>query len=363
MTETTQYDNPNDIDSMDKLKIQTVSGSISPKIYANGRNQLPIEITAKAIDKDDRVLKFSHETWIHLLNLCFAESGEKLSRKGNSSWCFTEVKNDYSKEIQISYPTNSLFNVTDDGTVIIIMYVYTNNIDIKRIAVSVDTDNDKHFTTADNATGAEKMSIPVAAVNEIIYHKDSLIIIPVHEIGKKKNNATIFTVSGVTTSTRVKPFDCHYDNYYITVPFGIMHANTYAYGSVEGEIKWICAYDSEHDNQHFIIAHPFNKKGTETFGFTNTASWQHYGFGEPTLYDGKFDLTQNVTFNEMQNHICFTQMAFNTGDGWEVPDGQGLDRRPFIFDTWFELYDIYGNYGKFSVGFTDDHKSVKITDR
>lgn len=176
MTETSQFDNPNDIASMDTLKIQTSSGNISPKIYANGRNQLPIEITAKASDKDNKVLNFSKETWIHILSLCFAESDEKLGWKGNSGWCFTEMKNDYSKEIQMLSSTNPLFSVRDDGTVIIIMYVYTDDINTKRIAVSVDTDNGKHFTTADKVSNTEKMSVTIKAIPAVNYDDKNNII-------------------------------------------------------------------------------------------------------------------------------------------------------------------------------------------
>lgn len=80
MTEATQSDNPNDIDSLSTLKIEAVSGNLSPSIYANGRNQLPIQITAKAVNKDGNPLKFSNETWISILNLRFAESDKKLNR-------------------------------------------------------------------------------------------------------------------------------------------------------------------------------------------------------------------------------------------------------------------------------------------
>jgi hypothetical protein len=169
MTKTVQYDNPSDIEYMDTLKIQTVSGTLSPKIYANGKNQLPIEITVKASNKSHEPLNISKDTWINLLSLCFAESDKKLSRKGNSGWCFTDVENDYSKEIQGRSLQSNRVTKADDGTVIIIMYVYTNDVNTKRIAVSVDTDNGKHFTTADNASGAEKMVVSITSNPKINY--------------------------------------------------------------------------------------------------------------------------------------------------------------------------------------------------
>lgn len=370
MTEIIQYDDPDHITYMDSLKIEAVSKHISPKIYANGRNQLPIEITAKAIGKGSKVLKFSKETWIHILNLCFAESSDKkLSWQHRSGWCFTDKINDYSKEIEVNSFSNTLFSVRDDGTVHIIMYVYTDDIDTKRIAVSVDTDNGKHFTTADkspNSPGPEEAFVTVTAIREIIYRKNNLIITPIYDIGNSEINFdyTIYSALGHNPLTYLhRKFSCHYDNYYITVPLSIKNANTYGYGT-DGDKYYICAYDSEHDNQHMIVAHPYGNgtKQTDTFGFDNTAG--DFGIRDDEA-SVSFPLVQTVTFNEMPHAICFTQMAFHTGaDGvWELPDGKGLDKSSFKFDTWFELYDIYGNYGKFSVGFTDDHQYLQITDR
>lgn len=169
MTEATQSDNPNDIDSLSTLKIKAVSGNLSPSIYANGRNQLPIQITVKAVNKAGNPLKFSNETWISILNLRFAESDKKLNRKGSSGWCFTEVENEYSKEIQPGSHRSKRFLSGEDGKAIIIMYVYTDDTNTKRIAVSVDTDNGKHFTTADIPSGAEEMYLTIISHPKISY--------------------------------------------------------------------------------------------------------------------------------------------------------------------------------------------------
>ncbi|CAB3775396.1 Conserved hypothetical protein [Bacteriophage APSE-3] len=180
MTQQTQCDNPNDIDSFSVLKIKTVSGNLSPSIYANGNNRLPIQITAKAVKivkivngtdiiEENIPLRFSHKTWISILNLRFAESDEKLNREGSSGWCFTGDKNDYSKEIQAGSHRRKRVVTNDDGTVFITMYVYTFDVDTKRIAVSVDTNNGKHFTTADNASSVETMDLSVQSLLPINY--------------------------------------------------------------------------------------------------------------------------------------------------------------------------------------------------
>lgn len=172
MTEITQFDNPNDIESMDTLKIKAATGNLSPKIYGNGQNQLEVEITAKAtkeVDGENKPLHFSQDTWIRILNLRYAKSDETLNRNGDSDWCFTGAKNDYCGEVGLNLVSKPSFSVQDDGTIIIFMYVYCNLTkgETMRIAVSVDTDN-RHFTTADVADG-EKIFVTVNALPKIDY--------------------------------------------------------------------------------------------------------------------------------------------------------------------------------------------------
>ncbi|MGV2814525.1 hypothetical protein [Enterobacter cancerogenus] len=169
---TVLYDSPEDITSVD-LTIRAVSGNISPAIYANGRNQLPVEIIAKAMKLDPEthvniVLTFPQETWLHILHLCHAESDEKLAWQGSSGWCYTYTENEYSREI-ITGNNLTEPRYVEPGDEVMTFYVYTDDPSMKRIAVSIDTDGGKHFTTADSAAGAERCSVSVKAAPPISY--------------------------------------------------------------------------------------------------------------------------------------------------------------------------------------------------
>lgn len=368
-------DSPNDIDSMVTLTIHAVSKRASSSMFANGRNQVPIEIKAKAVNKHNRVLHFSRDTWTQILNLRFAESDEKLSRDGKSGWCFTSTENEFSREIGMnSMSSNIWMQLHADDSITVIMYVYTTSINTKRIAVSVDLANGKHITTADNAAGAETMSVTIVSNSEKVYNTKDLLVAKAPNLNPKKKVLAVVLhekVNGYGVGKTYKynvNFECHYDNYYVNIPYGIERCEVHGYGDEE-QNKWICNYDSEHDNQHMIVAHRFRDENgheeSDEFGFTNTKSFALDTSYSTRFYTDTFDLTQNVTFNEHSRQVCFTQMTFETGaDGvWIIPDNVGLDKPPFSFDTWFELFDIYGNHGKFSVGFTDDHKSIKFSNR
>lgn len=167
-----QYDSPEDITSVD-LTIQTVSGNTNPVIYANGRNQLPVEVIAKAMKLDpdthqNIVLKFSQETWLHILNLRYASSDEKLPREGATGWSYTPTKNEYAREV-ITDGSLTGVRYLESGDELMIFYVYTDDTSVERIAVSIDTDGGKHFTTADSAAGAEQSSVSVKAAAPISY--------------------------------------------------------------------------------------------------------------------------------------------------------------------------------------------------
>lgn len=159
----------NDIHDLATLKIQTISGSVLPKIYANGLNQLPIQVSVKAEDKDGKTVRLTSEEWIEALNLCFTESDEKLKKDGhNDGWCSTINKNDYSIEVQGLSTNEIATSANDDGTFTLVMYICTNIVETRRISVSVDI-NGKHFTTADPPNGAEIMAINVKAMQPIDY--------------------------------------------------------------------------------------------------------------------------------------------------------------------------------------------------
>lgn len=157
-----------DIEFLDTLTIQTISGNRFPKIYANGLNQLPIQISVKAAKKDGTIVRLTPEEWIDALSLCFTENDEKLKKdETNAGWCSTIHKNDYSVEIQ-GTSNNEIKPSADDGTFTLVMYIYTNIVESRRISVCVDI-NAKHFTTADPPKGAETMAITVQAIQAIDY--------------------------------------------------------------------------------------------------------------------------------------------------------------------------------------------------
>lgn len=335
------YDDPSEIDSVE-LKIQAASGTPNLTFFANGRHQIPIEIIAKAkkineITGEEKILRISQSKWIEMLSLCFAESDEKLNKMGNQNWCFTSEKNEFSGEIATG--AHQLVEAS-----IIILYVYTYDVGAIQLSVSLDTANGKHFTTADNAIGAEQMSIPIASVNEIYYWIENLSI---NTSGKKDSKDQPRLYYG----REEKFFKCFYKNYYFSLKNGlrIVKANVYNYGDVNSETQWISCYKNINYNSYMIASHPYG----------NTISTGLFGFDD-TFTDYTYRLKQSdVIYNDKSNSICYTHLTFLTAEVWKGYH-EILDKSPIMLEPHFEIYDEYGNYGSFYVDFSDDLTSIVV---
>lgn len=341
------YDDPNDIDSV-SLTIQTQSGTATPVIIANGRNQLPIEIIAKAMKHDksgrETVLRFSDETWTRIVNLRYAETDELLLRNGSNDWCFTNIANDFSREVvanewaicEPDRPKNDAgvaLPQNNDGSKTMLIYVYTSVSEGRRVAVSIDTDNGKHFTTADDASGAEKMSVPVTALASRPYQASD-IERSSNEIGK-----------GQATYSR--------DQYvYLTT------RQTNIYFSPKTKSRKITSFAfeqyAEHDNDHQLSAHWF----FYSFEQALYVGWA-WPFGEQssrciTIFDKSNDTFSQTIDAGRDGCVAVTVMEFTANDTVDyVSDVFNPGESFYDFGCKVNIFDQYGEEGRFKVKYGD----------
>lgn len=366
-------DDPEDITSVD-LEIKAVSGNTAPVIYANGRNQLPVEIIAKAMkentDGSEVILNFSHETWLHILNLRHAESDMLLARHGSTGWCFTDTENDYSREVSEENNAGRIspcsVEYLNNGDTLITLYVYTDEISKKRIAVSIDTDGGKHFTTADNASGAERSSVTVQAIQPITYLKEDLIQDLVTDLGKTRVSMQ-YCGDGNCWSQDI---EAHYDNFYFSVKYRIQNYTIHNYGgdgnTDAGYPNRISQYWTYSNDQHMLVANPsYLPAGEDTCGFVGVASWT-----DTLTIDNKVDYSLFLKFryNDRPDTVCWTHFAFAASDVWPLPDGVGLNVKDtnlheYTLEPWFEFYDLYGNYGAFNIRYNATSHEIEVDQR
>jgi len=328
-------------------------------LFANGLNQVEVEVTIKLHDKkNDPWIPSNVKDWIYF---CDFESGETI----NSTWTVSEQANDYTRHVGGVQAELSSDVTKASDVVLISKYLSSSERDSRIIfAVGINIpgigkfDTSRFGTDTINGQGGSgsKFNSPsklnLASRPEIRYTPANTNIDKTLNLEESKNEA--FYDVGITFT---KTFKCNYDNYYISLDNGIRNANIHGYGSIDGNSAWISAHSSYHDDQHMIVAHPFNfndSSDRRQFGYVDRVHWSIGAYCD-------LHLQQDVTFNIHKESICFTQMTFLTGDGWEIPDNVGT--KEYHFDTWFEIWDYYGNYGKFNVKFTADHQFIDITSR
>ena len=379
------YDSPDDITSVD-LTIRAVSGNLSPVIYANGRNQLPVEIIAKAMkenpDGSETILKFTAKIWLHILNLRHAESDEKLISQGSSGWCFTSFVNDYSREVNTG---DSLTEprYMEPGDELMTLYVYTDDISSRRIAVSIDTDGGKHFTTADNASGAERCSVSVRAIQPINYSNvQNLKIIPDNWVTrisplryKDQQKAIIWANEHYGGFIRRRKFAIVTANgYTIThknVPPGLSggykQSVLYHQKAMPHALLLVTQPDGGYLNSWFVAPDGYER------GYLNAINWNFDDMSDPYWPDLYF--SDNVEGEYVAGTWAFWPYTEANNNSWEkfpveddcisivcfqlyVPDTSplywGSDCRPnYISDPAVPvtLIDLYGNEGTFNITF------------
>lgn len=331
------YDNPNDIESVE-LKIQTVSGSSSPVIYANGRNQLPIEIIATAWKKnddgDDIILNFSDAIWENILNLCHAESDEKLNWQGDSGWCFTATENDFSREVQLVATKDWLSSertTLSAGSHQTIMYVYTYNNEPRRIAVSIDTENGKHFTTADASSGAEKMSVRVGTLFSLDY---TAADIRTSSDNLGKGEAVYSRNNNIYLTT-------HQQNFYFSLASDCNYIHKYEY------------YDyAEDDNQNQL---------SKYWSFWEFSGGLYVGYAWPqnlssphsvNIYDPQDDTFSESISISRQKNVVFTVLEYTANNTVDyISDVFKQSGNSSSFKTTLKIYDQYGESGNFKINY------------
>ena len=354
------YGSPNDIVKMTTLKIEP-SPNESLKIFANGQHECKVDISLQATDVNGHVVNLSDHDWVNITSLRFYDSADKLNWKGHG-WGYTDNKGQYYHP----YPQSSVAESAQapvevaDGVHILSYYVYTDVFEDQAIAVSVDLDNGTSFMTTKSPKGAQPSSVTVNTMKPLQYaankgatDAETVTLEADYKLAKDKGYLDYSTGTGLY---RNKKFDKWYDNYYLTVPYGIAD---YSFGYTPDD--GLMGYTSESDNQHAFIVHPKGRKDTQGYDFTVKVPDSE---SISLVYTLTYYLNMTVQLNPRDNTPCLSHLDFETSQEWYLHDGDGL-RTPWAYDGgWYiEFHDIYGNYGTVNYAVNPDKRGLHITSR
>ena len=355
---TVVYGSPNDIVKMTTLKISAASGNANPKIYANGHNQVVLEIQMEAKDSNKNVVNLSADQWTGITYLCFADSGSNLNWRGGNGWSYSNTANDYAREIggaEVAHSPTVQARVDDNGVCTLLYYVYTDDINTHRIAVRVDPGNGTSFDTTDTPVGAQKSAVVVTAEQKLVYTKDDFKFDYESHVSETKNEVSAnIKGEGWEDFYTIRVW---YNNYYLTLNDNIEIKN-YNFGAYRA--YFISQYKNGANNQ-MIAVHPQGKTGKDTAGFYNfTTTSRVVGASEV-----QFNLEQEITFNPKAGAVCLSHMQYDMRymcDSY-FSGNFDMEKPEFTEEQYIEIYDVYGNYGTLSYEMTSGGGDVKFSYR
>ncbi|XP_055303355.1 uncharacterized protein LOC129569009 [Sitodiplosis mosellana] len=365
------------------LNFKDLSGTTGG-IYANGRNRIEVQIAVRVLgsftENGNTVTKPITLTENDLKdNIYFCDylTGGPL----DSKWTVWDSANEYTKGFRTrqsvsTQQSNSITKSLDTEAVHVTVNAVGTNPDVgyiskyfsctkgnseKTFAVGINIPGVGNFDTSKNGTttwngpggvGKSRFISPAAltvtATPELVYAEKNLIIEKAYRRNETKKRAVFKSYASGWYAT--KEFEAYYDNYYITVENGIQRIDLHSYGG-EPTNKWIAELTSNHNNQHMIVVHPFGTgQQTNTFGFWGTVNNGSMNYN--------FELEQYVTFNDRPGAFCISQLTFMCNSIWDLPDGVGIGG--WTFNNWFDLYDTYGNHGRFKPVYDDSHQFIEI---
>ena len=349
------YDSPSDIHSMSTLKIEAAPNE-QLKIFANGKHQCKVDIALQAKDKNKKVLNLSDQDWIHITNLRFYDSAEKLNWGGSSGWSYAWGHNEFfhpfpssTAEVCAPLPMNADVDVKD-GVKILSYYIYTDKYEDQAIAVSVDVDNGPSFMTTKSPVGAQSSYVTVQTAERIYFTRDDFHINREDSLGVATHTCNVYIGGSHWTSGG---FPSGYNNYKITP--ANFHMYKYEFSFDHRSDDFIQDYDSNNDNQFFIVPHTPDLKGVNSVGFRDSAEWDG-------VYRAEYDLTKNIDFNPTENDIYISLVYFICMLYWPIPDNIRLNRSGSIFDgdAHLYIYDTYGNRADIKYEFSSNHQNVSF---
>jgi len=140
------------------------------------------------------------------------------------------------------------------------------------------------------------------------------------------------------------------DNYYIsTNTHTLKKADIHDYKGDNSHLSHCYAYCvREKTNLDLFFIWDYGKEATKTAGLYKEATVVDWG----TDCGRKAHAEKDIKVNQKENALCLTRLAYDCSDT--------IWGSSWWFNCGFTLYDIYGNKGTFSAGFSDDRNKVVI---
>ncbi|KAI0453888.1 hypothetical protein F5B21DRAFT_478203 [Xylaria acuta] len=344
------------------LQIRTsASKSDEDSIFANGIMQVPVIVSIKAVDKTtrDRVtLSDSELSSIRLVD--YDDTSKELS----DGWSYTtDVKTVFSNTLPAAAKASRLVALdqvqlqadANSGPQSKKYMVSTTKVENKSVAASIKQPDDETITTHSETYNNH---VTLKGLSPIKYTLDNVSV-----VREDTDNGTYaFDWQGALNKsweTAYKNWD--QDNYYVSssTKYKFVKADLHDYDSTgrggghpsDDRLKGVYSYHAA-DKKNLKLSFIWDFGGgstTKAAGLLKEATVTDWG----QQVGRRAHAYPDIKVNQKSNALCLTRLAIDCPD--EIWGSNWSNT-----NCGFTIYDEYGNSGKFSASFSDDHNLIKI---
>ncbi|GLA32143.1 hypothetical protein AnigIFM63326_011282 [Aspergillus niger] len=318
------------------FKVQTsAQNNTSDSIFANGQMQAKVIVTIRAIDASTGAnyqLTKAELEGIKLINYY-----SKNELKGN--WFYSTTENDFAHTLpRAGDPVEPIA----DGTQSISFWVSSTQIGNENIAAQISQPGAVQSTVITTTGGSFESMVTLEAIQPITYTQSNVTF-----TREDTAQGTWKRTSASGTST----YGWDQDNYYLSSDFyPFLKVNRHGVDTT-GKENGIGSTAEMQDSFAFLrvdstdisIFYMFDMGTAKTV----TRGLSTYSF------TASYFRTADIKINQRPNALCLTRLRFINGhvslSNWNA-------------GAWFTIYDLYGNYGHFTVNINSQN-TMSISSR
>ncbi|PWY68692.1 hypothetical protein BO83DRAFT_379950 [Aspergillus eucalypticola CBS 122712] len=313
-------------------------------IFANGQMQAQINVTIRAFIYNTAIPYQLTESDLQSLKLIDYNTKEELT----GDWTYSRVEREEFVHIMPGQSFAAPVVPNADDTQTIVLWVSSAKIGEKRIAAQI-TELGETLAIVRTTGGTFESSITITARQPITYTMDNVTLTREDTAEGSWWKSVLYGQNWVNTA-----YAWDQDNYYVT-------SDLYPFVKVDRYEVDINGTQQPYGNNGTYFRDAFaymglgNDKDVSIFFMPQMGgSSQAYRGVMATNGYNEIRSFANITVNQRKNALCLTRLRFYYGwvswfSNWQQ-------------DTWFTIYDQYGNYGHFSVK-TNASNTISISTR
>ncbi|KAK2734630.1 hypothetical protein FQN57_001624 [Myotisia sp. PD_48] len=355
--------------TVDVLKVQTTTPSQSTDtLYANGRMQVQVIVLIYAVEIDE-----SKEEKQYHLSQAELDSIELVdyyytNTQLTGDWSYSNTYNGWYQTLEpaaTATTTQAILKASSDSNVSQpkTYWVTTTAVENKNIAARIKQPDGKVITSR---SGMLDSHVTLTGKSPIIYTTDK--ITASQEDTSEGTYPFYWEIKGNELNLDVKKYEnVHWDqkNYYIsTVNHPLMKAEIHGYDSdgyqngnqYSYRLMNCYAYSTpDKKNLKLYYIWKYGSEARKVTGLRREESIEN----ESWSIKLQADVEAFISVNQKPNALCLTRMAVDMYD-FKVYQIEGFWGKEWHYPCWFELWDVYGNSGKFSASFSENDNTIRI---